>query len=499
MEPYFGHNPVAELGFELESWLFDGILTEAFNGGNRGLGRYRHGNRRTVPSNLRGVLVLWEYPCQSLVEDYVGFGDNGMEKRGEPKDIKALDVGWRVPITFLQRFFQDDFGQDTSSGYLHPKREVGYCFRTGRNKPDDDIHCPVISSTAENKYIPVGYHRTEAGDIIPDSALVTLCSEMVKRRLQSNMRSDVPRRWVTPFEPGGEYDGLDDMEIRGKEVIYRFGEDSSILQAGPFDDLMQLTKHCFMRGALRIPLPALTSPYNEVAIAEYFGSLDARSRDKLVSDIAENNVRLRKEKAQGIQNGIVIAAVSKGDVEMTDAPRSARLRREIGPLVPSGQMLRRPRAAARNVSVTEALLPSQPMLHEPPAALATVKAELQRLVDARSQNLVIPQQKHRQISTVPLNASEDRAPSSRAARPPPPLSEWFSNHRDPLVFLDALAKASNEPMFVEQNSNVSRDHITTRCSDKGIIARENKATEAALRRQIDEHRRAWQRLAYTKR
>ena len=128
--------------------------------------RYVHNGQR---SSLAGVLVSWEYPYQGVVAAYNGHG--GLEKRGDLKSIRPLDVAWRVPITFLQRFFDDDFWKSevqNNGNALWPKCSTGYCFRVDRK----GFSVPVTSNPRRDAmHMPPGYRQLKSGDIVPDQRL----------------------------------------------------------------------------------------------------------------------------------------------------------------------------------------------------------------------------------------------------------------------------------------------------------------------------------------
>lgn len=229
MEPFFGHNPIAELGFELESLIFDGHSWMMYSDGP---GPYTFEGKK---SGLQGVLVLSEYPNQGVVNDYKDFGEDGegVSKRDDDDGgtaLKPLDVAWRVPLKFLEKFFDPAWwnGNFRAVGATHPERTVGYCFRTD----EKGARIPVIRSTAERKYVPDGYYRhPRTGDILLPNQN-NLLSNVVRTRLLQNATSTTPRRWVEPYEPGGEYDGLTTLERRKREIVYRLGESLSVVQPG---------------------------------------------------------------------------------------------------------------------------------------------------------------------------------------------------------------------------------------------------------------------------
>lgn len=441
MEPYFGFNSVAELGFEMESWLFDGNLSVLFNTEEE-LTVVKHGRRL---SEMRGVLVLWEYPRQGLYESYVGFGDaDGMEHRGQPKDSRALDVAWRVPVGFLQRFFRDDFGQDTSSAYLHPKRREGYCFRIVSNRKtvgvgdeeesegvdsdegecesvgsesvdsdeeegegsEYDINWPVISSTAEQKYIPPGYARDEkTGDILLVDGQ-TACMEVVKRRLQRDAVSTAERSWIYPCQQGGEYDGLSEDQIKRRNTIYQFGEElTDFLPGGKNADMKveNIMRQCWTKGLLRLPPPYLFDSRSRAGAVEYLKSVqeDKVKMDQLVVAIAENNFQLREDRMRPMKRGMdagSTTAVAGQDSEMRDG----------------------------NVSNGE------------------------DEQDAR---------------TPPRRFAPGFGPSPGRRPTPVSLDEWNVDHRHPQAFLEAIAARNGEPVFPHLSATGSQPQSTVSMSD----------------------------------
>lgn len=105
---YLGDSFFSEPGFEIEAQLFGGRLAVLY-GDNPNPYYWSFHTHNSVPSNLVGIIVLWEYPYQGIVTDYRHGGGLGI--RDEPKTARQFDVAWRVPITFLQRLFDDSFWQ----------------------------------------------------------------------------------------------------------------------------------------------------------------------------------------------------------------------------------------------------------------------------------------------------------------------------------------------------------------------------------------------------
>lgn len=105
-EPSLRRSGVAELGFEMESRLFE-VLTRMFThvdpNGEETLQIHKHEGRT---SELTGLLVLWDYPSIGLVARY---RKDGAYFEAEETSNKTLDVAWRVSLTFLTHFFEDVF------------------------------------------------------------------------------------------------------------------------------------------------------------------------------------------------------------------------------------------------------------------------------------------------------------------------------------------------------------------------------------------------------
>lgn len=78
-EPYFGNAAVAEVGFEIEKRLFGGRMATLYDAAHvdkqYDVHVYEHNG---IPSKLRGVLILWEYPSQGLLEEYGESGSMGL-------------------------------------------------------------------------------------------------------------------------------------------------------------------------------------------------------------------------------------------------------------------------------------------------------------------------------------------------------------------------------------------------------------------------------------
>ena len=158
---FLGENIIREAGFDIETRLFGGHLTTLFGSKtdpNAITNRYYHERR---PSALRGILVLFEYPYQSLATLYAHH-ESHMEIRKQPRDVRELDVAWRVPIPFLGKLFCDGFWRDelpSNPTALRPECSVGYTFRTDSN--GNSIPVKKHKDDKTMMYVPKGYRRVK--------------------------------------------------------------------------------------------------------------------------------------------------------------------------------------------------------------------------------------------------------------------------------------------------------------------------------------------------
>ncbi|GIZ48238.1 hypothetical protein CKM354_001130600 [Cercospora kikuchii] len=181
-EPFFGNEIISELGFELERQLFDGRLDFVFNKSKaQGIrSRFQRHKFNGNWSALDGMYVLWDYPNQKTVEDY--HGTPSLQKRYDPKRQRNCDMAWRVPLSHLQKFFDDRFWESAACAdriNWQPERRLGYSFQAeeggtcnvfpiARPSDEDDNEKEEGRKYLFNKT----YIRTTYGDIIlrdPDS------------------------------------------------------------------------------------------------------------------------------------------------------------------------------------------------------------------------------------------------------------------------------------------------------------------------------------------
>ncbi|CAK4034147.1 Hypothetical predicted protein [Lecanosticta acicola] len=168
-DAFFGdRRETNEIGFEMENFLFGGILTRVYPEEDPEAGLYRDHDH---DSALTGAVVLWEFPYQLQVQGYLGSKEADILVAEQPKKQRPLDMAWRVPLTFLQDFFRDDFWNSLGSNDLLPKREVAFCFRVHKVR-QNVLLVPVKASgniSLERQYVPAGFRRIASGDIVPFS------------------------------------------------------------------------------------------------------------------------------------------------------------------------------------------------------------------------------------------------------------------------------------------------------------------------------------------
>ncbi|KAK6434620.1 hypothetical protein LTR95_009197 [Oleoguttula sp. CCFEE 5521] len=96
------------------------------------------------------------------MEDRLLGGHLSLMKSG-PQMTKTKDIGWRVPLSWLEPFFTTTFWERTAPD-LHFRREVGRAFRADEEGQRDFAS---LSKKEQRKLLPAGYRVREAnGDIV---------------------------------------------------------------------------------------------------------------------------------------------------------------------------------------------------------------------------------------------------------------------------------------------------------------------------------------------
>lgn len=130
---FLGKGIVCEPGFDIETRLLGGRLATLYQGlereqNQRDFADQYYFNEKL--SNLRGVLVIWEYPDQGV--DYEYSKRKGFKTRENVKNVRHLDLAWRLPMKHVMRLFNDEFWTHeypANPTALRPRYEVGYTFR----------------------------------------------------------------------------------------------------------------------------------------------------------------------------------------------------------------------------------------------------------------------------------------------------------------------------------------------------------------------------------
>ncbi|KAK4610629.1 hypothetical protein CLAFUW4_14124 [Fulvia fulva] len=162
-EPFFGDAIISEIGFELEKCLFGGPIMAIWADEDN-----KYSKHDGTKSNLMGLVVQFEWPYQQLVTEY-DLEYRTMGKRRDPRDVRELDLAWRISITLFAKFFSDAFWQSVDQEDMeafHPPHTCGYTFRV-----DDKAYFePVCRADDEAPYLGMTHHRDADGVILPGQA-----------------------------------------------------------------------------------------------------------------------------------------------------------------------------------------------------------------------------------------------------------------------------------------------------------------------------------------
>lgn len=293
---------------------------------------------------------------------------------------------------------------------------------------------PVIASTAEHKYLPRGYayYRSQTGDILPIGNAT--CTDVVRTRLSWDSTSTEERPWIYPQEPGGEYVGLPDNEMRRRQYIYSFGLHVSVLQPGGIYwglRLDELLGRCLIDGIMNMEPPVNFTPRTREGARAY---LITQGREKVEGEIRdairENNVKLHQMQVAHDQEDIEMI-----EVDPNDYPGSS----SIISLPPPGY------------DAVDALLPLAPRFQQLLTDLQAWQTDLQQFIDTHAGRTSAPSLPDFAQPYIPAQPAD--APS-RVSRP---LFEWYADHPDPLSFVDALMDATSQPLFQSQSGDASQE------------------------------------------
>lgn len=191
---YLGDSILSEPGFEMETHIYGGRLTKLF-GGHPDVDRWGFHKYEGYFSEMTGVVALLEYPYQGIVGDYHGGG--GLNWRGDPKNLRTLDVAWRVPMSFLESLFDDSFWEqdlEVIRKALRPRCDVGYCFRW-----DEDQQAVAVKKTDGDEtkmYVPKGFRRASTGCIVrEDEEEIIDTGRFWSKRSQDYHRGSKRKPW----------------------------------------------------------------------------------------------------------------------------------------------------------------------------------------------------------------------------------------------------------------------------------------------------------------
>lgn len=156
-EPFFGDAAVSEVGFELEWRLFGGRITRLFHQ-DQTIRLYQKKTRTRVVgrSRLTGLVVMFEWPEQGMVEDYRG---TNLRFDYKEEQIPKKDFVWRLPLDWFGSLFTKAFWASAEHDLtmLDPPREMAYTFKQVDGVP----HPQSVDRTDYNSaayYTPRAHH-----------------------------------------------------------------------------------------------------------------------------------------------------------------------------------------------------------------------------------------------------------------------------------------------------------------------------------------------------
>ncbi|KAK3724831.1 hypothetical protein LTR37_000879 [Vermiconidia calcicola] len=207
-EPFFGNEIVAEVGFAAEARLWGGHLSRLYNQPHA----YDHSQ----------YVCLYKHdgPTHAIADAYPN------NFRVDRKQMRPLDVAWRVPITWFTNLFTDNFWDDLMTvigGGLRPPLTTGYCFRFDPTAG----HVPVKRSEQEAQYIPKGFQRIRPGDIVRGGTSKRRRPSLEDDSMTSVLfREKRPRLWLTEVETEEEIYYMSEWSV-SEEASDEVAESSS--------------------------------------------------------------------------------------------------------------------------------------------------------------------------------------------------------------------------------------------------------------------------------
>ncbi|KAK6428497.1 hypothetical protein LTR95_015357 [Oleoguttula sp. CCFEE 5521] len=159
------NDALAEVGFAMEDRLLGGHLSllydedKVYDKGHVSC----HMKADGKPSRSNGIMVLWDWPCVAIKDQYYHQGLALWARKSGSQLTKTKDIGWRIPLSCLEPFFMTAFWEQAEPD-THFAREVGRAF-----KADSEGQRDFASLTQKEKgeLLPAGYRVREAnGDIV---------------------------------------------------------------------------------------------------------------------------------------------------------------------------------------------------------------------------------------------------------------------------------------------------------------------------------------------
>ncbi|OQO09707.1 hypothetical protein B0A48_05110 [Cryoendolithus antarcticus] len=161
---FFRNDALAEVGFAMEDRLLGGHLSllydqdKVYDKGHVSC----HMKADGKPSRFIGIMVLWDWPCVAVKNQYYHHGLALWARKSGPQMTKTKDIGWRIPLSWLEPFFTTAFWELTEPD-LHFRRETGRAFKADKEGQRDFAS---LTEKEKRELLPVGYRVREAnGDI----------------------------------------------------------------------------------------------------------------------------------------------------------------------------------------------------------------------------------------------------------------------------------------------------------------------------------------------
>ncbi|KAK6390572.1 hypothetical protein LTR65_005443 [Meristemomyces frigidus] len=163
VEAYFGDSLVAEEGYEWEKRAFGGVFRPEWPACK--VPRYYVDS---TPAAVKGMIVLGDWPCRSLVKAY--------QSRGWPIGVRGevpkVHIVWHTPIAYFVNLLQGswwatEFASRGPSA-LHPPKITGCRYVTRDGPPVSSV---VYYTTEDEEHladtVPRGYEANWRGLVVP--------------------------------------------------------------------------------------------------------------------------------------------------------------------------------------------------------------------------------------------------------------------------------------------------------------------------------------------